>query len=956
MVLSTQSLGHITVWQSTWTVGVRSVNFSRLALRQIQNIVNSDVVNFRLYVDGTQVAQSQSLDTNGYVTFSGFSKVLNTGAPVVKVIADVIGGSSRNIHMSLRNKADVEVMDSQFNVNISVTGTIPAQPAADITLNEGSMTVIKATDSTSGNVTNNGSNQKLGKWTLTAFGEPIKIENLVVAIDITGENDADVELRNGKLFVNGSQVGSTGSLIAAGAATSARSFSTNFIVNPGTPATVELYSDIYDEDTTSAALDVDDTIQAFLIDNDVSNATRQVSLNSLDVPTGSDVQANVLTVKEGTMTLAALASYPNQTATAPQTAYKLGVWTLTGSSTEDINVTGFSLDIDSVVNATFSAADLTNLYVKYGGSQTSIKSTASATNNDWSVSFTLVKNSVVTIELYGNIGAAANITDLDSVKTDLTVTAVGALSNASATQSDIDGQTIVKNAGTFTTSVAGANPASMLVDDSGTVVVGAFQVAVTNDSYTLTEVDINLVSAIATSNIILKDGLTTLGTRPAATSNLFTGLNVFVAADTSKVLTVELQMSTINNSTGTGIDVTVTLDSVKHQATSSGVEATDTNNRSGSAIYAYKAYPAITNVTLPSSVLTIGTVTLSKFDMSSTGGTIGWGKLIFSVTKTADPTIATVASETDGSTASVWAGSTRVLGSITTAGLAGGAGTGTITFIPAAEEQLSGTKNYELRATIGGTTVDDSITTRILQPSSFATSLKAFKTNAASGLAYYDLAGAPTAVTAADVRAQATPQYTTAQVAATATVVGVLAAAELKSVASYGVPDTLVLTMIEGTTADTTGAVAFTVTGAGSAAFIAAGGTCAPYTDQAYTTAVVLNTTLWINIRSIRCLAGTSMDWKLTHSAALFAVDTGVDVSDGTLTLTVTKAADFAVGSAVAATNSDLTLVTVAGVAAAATFVWSDVSAAAHSFITADWTNGFQIRNLPTSSQTLIGT
>jgi hypothetical protein len=93
----------VVVWQSTLTVTTRDVNLTRMALREIGSINYGDVNNFRLYVDGTQVAQTQSLDTNGYVTFSlATAKAVTTGSRVVKVVADVISGSSRTLSFSYR--------------------------------------------------------------------------------------------------------------------------------------------------------------------------------------------------------------------------------------------------------------------------------------------------------------------------------------------------------------------------------------------------------------------------------------------------------------------------------------------------------------------------------------------------------------------------------------------------------------------------------------------------------------------------------------------------------------------------------------------------------------------------------------------------------------------------------------------------------------------------------------
>ncbi len=714
----------INVWQSTFTVGVRDVTFNRIALRQVSNIVSSDVKNFRLMVDGVQISSQSALDANGYVTFSGFTKTLKTGTPVIKVIADVIGGSARSIQMSLRNKADIGVSDSQYNVNVSASGTFPASPTA-ISINSGTVSVTKTTDSTSGNVTNNASNVVLGKWTVTAYGEPVKIENLAFAVDWSGA-DADLTLRNGKVMIGGTQYGSTTGLAAAGAATAAATFTTNFTVNPGSPVVVELISDIYDEEAAGNELAVDDTIQAYMIDNDVSNGTRQVSLTTLDVPTTTDVGANSLTVKEGSLNLAALASYPTQTTVAPQTNYKLGAWTLTGSSTEDFNITSLSLDIDSVTNATFSAADLSDIYIKYGSSNTSIKPTPTAADNDWSVSFTLAKNQVMNIELYGNIGAAANITDADSVKSDLTVTGTGVQSSASAGAgaTDKDGQTIIKNSGSFATSKDASSPATKLVDDSGTVEVAKYRIDTTYDSYTLTEVDINLSSATAVTSIVLKDGGTTLGTLPAATSVLFAGLNVLVPANSSKVLTVELVMSTVGVGAGTsGSNVTVTLDSIKHRATSSGTEATDTNDRAGNVMYAYKALPTVTAETLPSTALTAGSKTIAKFSVNTNGtGSIAWKQVLIDIAKIAAPTITsptlwdvTGGGNTQITAAAVFQNDTNTdaacNASDTVCELLISVGTNADDNV---EEQVNGTKTYEVRATIGGTLADGNyITTTI---------------------------------------------------------------------------------------------------------------------------------------------------------------------------------------------------------------------------------------------------
>ncbi|MEK7075626.1 MAG: hypothetical protein AAB948_02440, partial [Patescibacteria group bacterium] len=193
----------INVWQSTATVSTRDVLMTRLALRQVGSIVSADVNNFKLFVDGVQVSSAASLDSNGYVTFS-FSKALTTGNRTLKVTADVIGGSGRNVEFSLRGAYDISVTDTQYNAGVTATASsFPLDAGATFNISAGSMTVVKATDSQSQNVTLGATDQTLAKYTFTAYGEQIKVETLIVGVITTGGTVTEHTLRNVRILVNG---------------------------------------------------------------------------------------------------------------------------------------------------------------------------------------------------------------------------------------------------------------------------------------------------------------------------------------------------------------------------------------------------------------------------------------------------------------------------------------------------------------------------------------------------------------------------------------------------------------------------------------------------------------------------------------------------------------------------------------------------------------------------------
>ena len=221
------------VFRSNVTVNNRDMTMSRLIIRNIGTIQQADLNNFVLRVDGVQVAKTQTMDASGYVTF-GFSPItLKAGTRAVSVLADIISGSSRNFQFQIRNVADVNFIDSQYGVTTAATGTPPFGSAASNSINSGTMTIVKATNSTSGNVTDGSSDVTLAKYTVTAYSEAQKIET--ITFGATSSNASVGSLRNGRVLIGGVQYGSTASLAKTTSgtyATGGTSFTLNYTVQP----------------------------------------------------------------------------------------------------------------------------------------------------------------------------------------------------------------------------------------------------------------------------------------------------------------------------------------------------------------------------------------------------------------------------------------------------------------------------------------------------------------------------------------------------------------------------------------------------------------------------------------------------------------------------------------------------------------------------------------------------
>jgi hypothetical protein len=720
----------ILLWQNTATVSTRDVTMNRLSLRQVGSINSADINNFRLFIDGVQVASQASLDSSGYITFN-FSKTLMTGSRTIKVIGDVIGGSGRTVSMSLRGAYDLGVVDSQYNAGIVSTVTAGAFPntASAFTVASGTMTVVKTSDSQSTALTLGASDQSFGKWTFTAYGEPTKVETLSVGIDFTdgGAANAASTFRNGRVLVNGSQVGSTTNITEAGV-----SFTTNFTVNPGTPAIVEVRADVFDIDGTGT-LDTSDTAKAQILIGS-SNGVPQVSLTPINVPIAT-VDANTLAISTGALSLSKEATYANRNVVVPANAYKIAAFNMTNGNVEDINVNTFTLTYTCGVGGTFCYQDLNNVYVKYGASTTQIKPTLG--NNDaFSVSFTAAKNSVTTVEVYADISSAA-VTANDTLIVNLAVTATSA-SGQTANVGATAGQTLTaKTGGTITQVLGGSTPAAKIVSDNQTIDTQTVEFTAVDDSYVITDVTVTVGAATAVQSVILKDGATVLGTKPGATSVTFSGLNIPVATGTAtKILTVAVQLGTVGVGAGsTGDDIHTTMTTVTARSNATGTSATVSGGTAtGKAMYVYASVPTLSRAALPTSALTTGTVTLGKFSVTSDGGSVDINKFLFAVTKSAGATKPAITSPT------LWDADTNLQIAPTVTTLAATDASGSISLALTTPETISGTRNYVLKASVAATLASgDNINTTLASSGlGFVASTTAGAVGATAGIVWSD--------------------------------------------------------------------------------------------------------------------------------------------------------------------------------------------------------------------------
>ncbi|MBI2356184.1 MAG: hypothetical protein HYV13_03210 [Candidatus Doudnabacteria bacterium] len=643
-----------TMWQNVVTVGNTKVRLYAFKLRQVGSVVASDLQNFDLFVDGTKVASVAALDSEGYANFdlSAAPVTLETGSRTIKMLGDIIGGSNRNFAFSLRQAVDGFFVDNDFNQGVlptAASATFSARGNTDDnlqTISTGTITFTKRADSPSGNVVNAASNVLLAKFDVKAAGESMKVETLRVRID---DDDGDeMTLRNGALYLDGAQIGSTAA-ISGDTGTdpdyTEYTFGSSFIVVPGTPRVLEVKADIFDNDGTNSVA-ASDTYQVEIIGS--ANVQRLTSLGYVSAPSTA-AEANTLTVATGSLTAALDTSLANHTIVAPKYGYMIGKYTIQQTTTEGANITSVVVDFDEKADAFDGSDDLTNLYIKMGSYTSPIKATVTDTGNTFSTNVAIAAGQVMALEVYADVAASATNGDgtADTIESSVTVASTTTQSSTSATADEVDGQTITAGAGTFATAVAPDTPVNRITYGNQEVEAARFKITATNETYTLRQWNMKVGASPISSAIVearLYYGSTLLGSAPfSVTSNTIaqiTGLEskaeAVVAANTSRTFSVKLLLNQIGGNYGTSQqNVAVTSDALIIQDSQGVQDSTSsavTTDRVGNELYVYKGTPKVEVVDLTNSTLVNGSAQdVYKFKVTGQGGTVAVKQVKLSV-------------------------------------------------------------------------------------------------------------------------------------------------------------------------------------------------------------------------------------------------------------------------------------------------------------------------------------
>ncbi len=743
----------ITLFQSTVTVATRAALLKSITFENRGSTVDADFQNLKLLVKGVQVGSTVAATTNKKVSFDFSANPIRieTGNAQFRLVGDVVGGSGDTVDFQIRRAVDAQFIDADLMQAEVVTGTLSG--TAD-TIEGVDLSVTKANNSPSSGIALDASSVKLASFEFRAIGDDLKIEQMTVDTDIVGTAD---DLANGKVFLNGVQVGSTQDILESGA--TKFTFGSQMVLVRGTTAIVDIYADAKQANDSSF-------VTGTTVDIGVSIATADTegvkSGNRLGTAV-SIVRGNILTITTSLLTASKVGSYSNQSVVKGTNNFKLGSFTLLAGANEGVNINTIAIAFAAAESSTLTNLRIVNVSTGAAFGSTKASIAGAAADNSFSGNINIAASASATFDVYADVKSSANVGPILATSVSVATGGSGLVTGNTvviAPAVTLQTMTVVAG-GTLTAAVnTGGTPANAIVVGGTTgMKIGSFSFLAANSDVTINKLIVKVPanSASAVSLITLKNATTGLTLKAQGfdltasglllfSTSTFSGLGFVVPAGTSRAIDVYVDVApiTTNNSNLSGQAIYVNID------TNEGVEYADgANNLTTSltgtptdmssagtgvgTMYVRKSVPTLsTDGTSATSFAAINAnasnVDVGRFTITAdANGDIDWGKIVFNVTKSpavlldATTTIKVYDVTNNGHTLVNGTFATTTAQSIVEGAqmFLSTATSGIIDFRPTAVQTVTAghSKTYQVETTIGGLATTLSVSLSIAGPS-----------------------------------------------------------------------------------------------------------------------------------------------------------------------------------------------------------------------------------------------
>jgi len=651
------------VWSDTVVVTQQDVSIEYIKFSQIGSIPADGLENIRLDMSGTEIATGElvAADVGQELIFDLSDSPVTISKGLTKTLtiyADIVKGSGKTIRMSIEKSADIFVKDASYGnylLAAKAGGVFAALRTGILSINNGSVTVIKSLDSPSASVVLASNNISLAKYDVKAMGENVKINSL--KLEVMTDSTTTKYLRNVSLFLDGVQVGNTKSVASEQHTVTSTDFNIYQTLLAGETKVLEVKGDVYgcaaSTCTGSNVLTSGKYITMKVVGGDLDNAQGKTSLTMIDAPAaGASADGTQRTVGTGSMTLVKSPSYGDQNISAGADT-KIGEYKIEATEYDSVSISAFTV---AVTVDTMTLTDLSNIYLKYDSTETSPKGSVSA-SNVFSVSKTLAASGNLTVEVWSKISTGAS--DAEWCSTSLAVTASRVTDGVSANKDAVAGQKITIKTGALAETIASDTPLAesvgVIVGDKADQLLAKFTFAANYEPWTVEEIQITSTSTPGVTSddytgVYLKyndaSGNSVTSAAKSFISNVatFTGQSFYVLANNTADVEVYGNMNVVgagyaDNGDRPQLGLTYWKADSPSQPDKTGPTAAVWANQ----FVLYKTAPTVLLGGAENRTLTLGSNTLYEFSIAADSkGNVGVKKITFNVSPSMSTTSDTI--------------------------------------------------------------------------------------------------------------------------------------------------------------------------------------------------------------------------------------------------------------------------------------------------------------------------
>ncbi len=519
-----------------------------------------DVTNWKLYSPEGNVIATAEKPVDRFVTFNLTTPyVIDKGlTKTFQVKADITDGSGNYFRVYIQNDYDIVATGATTGASVqpldasgtSLTGSDTQNDNGGFRMKSGGLTVSKSSTSPSGNVAPSSQNIVLAKFDLKSAGEKMDIQKMGIQVQYAG-----VDL-TGTISVKDAATGETYLSVSADTG----SYQATDVTDPGTDNQVNLSSYISLESGQTKTIEITGTIDSTATSTSNYKVSvgkfyvKRYSTNDYTDVAKAEYEANQISVSNVTLSVTKNTAFGNVYRAAGASNVKVAEFVLQASDADDIRVNGLSLSIAS-------SSYIQNVKLMDGTTQLgSTVGTPGSSGNSYSFNLTIPKSASKVLSVYADVLSNASTTDTFTISvTGSTVSGYGvasAKSLSSTPSEDVEGQVVSVKSPTLTITADASKPLSkVIVAGQVGVEISKLKLEAANEDLTLKKVTLSIDTASTTqwtaatnvarnfSKVYLYDGTTLLntgGTSVVSGDIVISGLDLKLAQDTPKILTVKM--------------------------------------------------------------------------------------------------------------------------------------------------------------------------------------------------------------------------------------------------------------------------------------------------------------------------------------------------------------------------------------------------------------------------------